>query len=246
MTKLSGTVAECYAALDARVAKEPEEMVCVLKGLKRNTLTWEHRAMGAFIFLHPAIYGEGDMTSRIESVGKALGVERRTVTSWFSLHDISCKKNTEKWLPLVKEMTWEDVSKCFAPCWAKQWNLDASATVKDRLGLYEQHIKGSKATFLSKHTPGTTTAGRKSAARRDSNTFVLKQSTKRLRTDVRDFSSTLSQTVGNRATPSERSSLRAKSWLVMTATKARSSTRTTWTRRRALRHPDLQIGSSVV
>ena len=68
----------------------------------------------------------------------------------------------------------------FDRSWSEQWKLDGSATVVDQLEVYEDHIKASTKTFLSKYTPNTTTAGRKSAAKNDAETSVIKQSTHRV------------------------------------------------------------------
>ena len=77
-------------------------------------------------------------------------------------------------------MTWGDVSKCFNPSWADQWKLDATAKLtEDQLSMYEEHIKGSKKTFFSQYTPGTTTAGRKASAKQDPNTTVITKTTAR-------------------------------------------------------------------
>ena len=176
--KISGTVTECDEALAALVIKDPVGMNKAMKGLSRNVLSWVNRAAGAFIFLHPAIYGEGDLNSRLEKVATAIGAGKTSVARWFSLQNYESKSMIEKWLPLVENMAWGDVSKCFAPSWVKQWNLDATATVKEQLKVYEQHVKGSVNTYLSKFTPGTKTAGRKSKAKRDGNTLVLKKLTK--------------------------------------------------------------------
>ena len=77
-------------------------------------------------------------------------------------------------------MTWKDVSVFFKPCWTEQWGLNASATVKNQLGVYENSIKGSKMSFLSKYTLSTTTAWRKSAASNDKAIHVIKTTSKRV------------------------------------------------------------------
>ena len=68
-TRSSGTVVECDRALYEIVAKKPVAMKAELKGLQYNTRTWEHRAAGAFLFLHPGIYGQGSFSERTEKVG---------------------------------------------------------------------------------------------------------------------------------------------------------------------------------
>ena len=83
--KLSGSVAECDRALEELIWKEPVEMKATLKGLQQNHLTWEHRAAGAFLFLHPGIYGQGSFYGRTEKVAAALDVYPTTVRKWFSL-----------------------------------------------------------------------------------------------------------------------------------------------------------------
>ena len=54
---LSGNVAECDGALEKLVVEKPDEVQATLKGLQKRTISWEHRSMGAFLFLHPRIYG---------------------------------------------------------------------------------------------------------------------------------------------------------------------------------------------
>ena len=102
---LSGTVVECDRALYEIVAKKPVAMKAELKGLQYNTRTWEHRAAGAFLFLHPGIYGQSSFSERTEKVGAAIGVEAITLRPWFSLHNKQSKENTERWPFLVKNMT---------------------------------------------------------------------------------------------------------------------------------------------
>ena len=116
--RITGGVAECDHALNTLVAEKPLEMKAVLKGMSRNTLTWEHRAAGAFLYLHPSIHGVGDTTSRLTKVSAALGVADRTVAKWFSLHDMNSKANIEKWLPLVKSINWGKVCTFFESSWA--------------------------------------------------------------------------------------------------------------------------------
>ena len=181
--KLAGTVRECDDALGALVTEEPAKMKSMLKGLQRANVTWEQRAAGAFLYLQPNIYGNKSCSRswRLTMVAAALGVDERSLEGWFSLQNNRSKEYTSKWLSLVKGMTWKDVSAFFKPCWIEQWGLDASETVKDQLGVYEDFIKGSKMSFLSKYTLSTTTAGRKSAASNDKALHVIKTASKRVR-----------------------------------------------------------------
>ncbi|KAL7539007.1 hypothetical protein ACHAWF_006267 [Thalassiosira exigua] len=137
--------------------------------------------MGAFMYLHPSIYGDVSLgsASRAKKVAAALGVEAVTLQKWFSLGNKESKGYIEKWLPIVDNITWADVATGLSSTWVEQWKIDPTATAKDQLGRYKEHIKGSKKTWLSRYTPETTTAKRKSVARNDSNTSVLKKNTKR-------------------------------------------------------------------
>ena len=105
---LSGNVAECDKALEKLIIAKPAEIKAVLNGLQKKTITWEHRAMGAFLFLHPRIYGDVslDYTTRAANVAAALGVHAHTLERWFSLQNKDSKPFIEKWLPIVDNMTW--------------------------------------------------------------------------------------------------------------------------------------------
>ena len=85
----------------------------------------------------------------------------------------------EKWVPLVKDMTWGDVKAHFEKEWAKQWELNDDETVVDLLGPYEARIKATDTSVMSKYTPGTTTSSRKPAAKNDPSVIVLKVGAKK-------------------------------------------------------------------
>jgi hypothetical protein len=173
---LSAGVQDCIQAL---VQMKPSELKSILHGTWRKTVSWHHRAAGAFLYLHPLINGKGGINHRFDKVSKVLGVDACTFQKWFSLHDAGSKGHMEKWVPLVKEMKWTDVAEFFAPDWVTQWAVPGGDTVLDQLGPYEKHIEVTQVTILSKYSPETTTAGRTAAARNDANTFILKMSSKR-------------------------------------------------------------------
>ena len=43
-------------------------------------------------------------------VARDLGVGRLTTKTWFSLGDNKSRSYMEKWVPLVREMTWKDAA----------------------------------------------------------------------------------------------------------------------------------------
>jgi hypothetical protein len=182
-----GGLLECDAALDALVDVSPDTVEAALKGTQKNIVNWKHRAAGAFLFLHPGIYGEGDFVTRTRKVAGALGVEHKTLGKWLSLKNEASMSYIEKWLPIVENMTWKDAAGSFKSDWAEQWMVrDDEKISEDLLAPYKDRVKGSKTTFLSKYTPGTTTSGRKSTAKNDKSTIILKDSTKRSeRSDVK-------------------------------------------------------------
>lgn len=185
--KLTGSVAECDAALETLVAEEPIQMKRMVKGLQRTNLPWRVRAGGAFLYLHPDIYGDTRRSQvwRFEKVAATLGVSSDVPRQWFSLQDKGSKPFIEKWLPLVREMTWKDVAKMFRSDWTEQFKLDDSARVTDQLGVYIQHVRGSVKTFLLKETPNTTNAGRRSMAKKNKDAHLIKITSKRVgRSDV--------------------------------------------------------------
>ena len=70
---LSGNVAKCDKALEKLIIAKPTEMKAVFNGLQRKTVTWEHRAMGAFLFLYPRIYGDASLDYTTRAVNVAAG-----------------------------------------------------------------------------------------------------------------------------------------------------------------------------
>ena len=181
--KLSGNLAECDDALSKLLASEPVAVQSALKGMMRTVVTVENRAVAAFLYLHPSIYGRGSLKSRMDRTAAALGVGPATLPKWFSLRNLESKRYVEKWLPIAKELTWEKVRASFYSAWANQWKLEATDTVTAHLGVYEKYIAGSMMSYISRHTSGTTTAGRKSSAMNDCNTVVVKMGTKIVRLD---------------------------------------------------------------
>ena len=91
------------------------ERTAVLKGTTRKLIWWHERAAGAYLFLNPNIYGLGSMKERVALVARALGVGRHTTKTWFSLGDNKSCLYMEKWVPLVREMTWKDSAGYFSP-----------------------------------------------------------------------------------------------------------------------------------
>jgi hypothetical protein len=87
---LSTGVQDCIQAL---VQLKPSKLKSVLHGTWRKTVSWHHRAAGAFLYLHPLIYGKGGVNHRFDKVSKVLGVDECTVRKWFSLHDGGSKRH---------------------------------------------------------------------------------------------------------------------------------------------------------
>ena len=56
---------------------------------------------------------------RIVKVAGALGVGKTLVEKWFILKNKLSKAFVEKWLPLVRNMTWKDVAKRFNSEWIR-------------------------------------------------------------------------------------------------------------------------------
>lgn len=81
------TQVELDDALLGMDTDELKEVSAVLLGNARNVITWHHRAAAAFLYLHPAIYGAGDVNYRIEKCAKAVGVSSVTFRSWTSLQN---------------------------------------------------------------------------------------------------------------------------------------------------------------
>ena len=82
----TGGVTECDAALEFLIVETSVEMKQILTGLQQ-TITWRVRAGGAFLYLHPGIYGDASCNQvwRLEKVAAALGVSVDAVRRWFSL-----------------------------------------------------------------------------------------------------------------------------------------------------------------
>ena len=175
----SGSCAECDKALETLIEKSPDAAMSKLKGNRQHHMTVLQRAAGAFLYLHPKIYGMGSSASRLEKVSQALGIHKKTAGRWFSLVNSASLVFMQQWVPAVKGMDWRTVSKHFQPAWAEQWDIQPEENVLSRLKPYEDRIRDTEETFISKHTPGTTTAGRKSMAKNNPNVFVTKTTSKR-------------------------------------------------------------------
>ena len=68
---LSGSVRDCHVAtLDLPTDK----LQTFLRGMSKKVITWHHRAVGAFRFLHKDIYGRGDINKRYVNVANFLGI----------------------------------------------------------------------------------------------------------------------------------------------------------------------------
>ena len=167
------STSECNKALESLIQNDAQYLSSKLKRMQRTVLTWHQRAAGAFIFLHPSIYGTGAFSTRISKCASAIGCSWETARKWYSRASaMSESEFLPQWVPIVKLMTWRDAACHFAPDWSKQWNISPEDTVLKQLVPYEGCIKKSKVTFLSKYDTGTTTAGRASVATKNPNTFV--------------------------------------------------------------------------
>ena len=88
----------------------PVERTAFLKGTMRKLIRSHERAAGAYLFLHPNIYGLGSMKERAALVARDLCFGRHTTKTWFSLCEHKSRSYMEKWVPLVRETTWKDAA----------------------------------------------------------------------------------------------------------------------------------------
>ena len=51
-----------------------DKLQTFLHGMSKKVITWYHRAVSAFQFLHKYIYGRGDINSRYVNVANVLGI----------------------------------------------------------------------------------------------------------------------------------------------------------------------------
>ena len=80
----------------------PVERTSTLKGKTRNLIRWHKCSSGAYLFMHPRIYGLGSMKEQADSVARVLGVGRHTTKLWFSIGDKKLRLYIEKWVPFVR------------------------------------------------------------------------------------------------------------------------------------------------
>ena len=175
-----GTVQECDDAAECVAQEETKRTKGSLRGLSKRTITHEHRAAGAFLLLHPKIYGEGAWVYRVTRVAFALGVSHLTCTNWYSLTQKRSENFMRVWVPIVVGMTWKDVSSMFASDWVAQFDIPDGATVKEYLRPYQKHIAKTQTTILSKWDPNTSSSGRRAAAKRDRSVVNVLRRTKRI------------------------------------------------------------------
>ena len=173
-TKLfsDGGLGSCDKAL---LRLGPVERTAVLKGTTRKLIRWHERAAGDYLFLHPNIYGLGSMKERAALVARVFGVGRHMTKTCFSLGDKKLRSYMEKWVLLVRYMTWKDAAGHFPPESTSQWDIGEEKLIpNNHLLPYEKYILGSRQILLSKFNAYTSTSGRKSAAKAVADTFFLK------------------------------------------------------------------------
>ena len=74
-------------------------------------------------------------------VARALGVGRHTTKMWFSLCDNKLRSHMEKWVPLVREMTWKDSAGYFSPDWTSQWDIGEDKMIpENNISPYKNQI----------------------------------------------------------------------------------------------------------
>ena len=81
----------------------------------------------------------------------------------------------EKWVPLVRDMTWKDAVGNFPPDWTSQWDIGEDKLIpENHLLPYEKHIMGGGKIVLLGFNADRSTYGRKSAAKAIAENLVLK------------------------------------------------------------------------
>jgi hypothetical protein len=113
----------------------PSTSSSIVRGKKRPDLTWNDRAIGVFLLLHPSIYGLQSPVTRIDNTAKALGASPNTVRQWVSLRDKGLHSNIQKWYGIVKHMEWGTIKNRFTSEWVCQFTLDDDANVRDHLDV---------------------------------------------------------------------------------------------------------------
>ena len=168
---LSGIAGDCHVAtLDIPT----DELQNFLRGMLKKVFTWHYQAVGAFIFLHKEIYGEG-YHNRYANVANVLGIhEMSTVQKWFSLHNAGTKNNVKVWMPLVKYIKWPNVKTNFTAALSEKWKVDDEETFVKQIDPYKKHIQGTDITAISTYTNNTSTVNRKAAAKNKAKISVLK------------------------------------------------------------------------
>ena len=126
------------------------------------------------------------MKERAALAAQSIGVRRHSTKTCFSIGNNKSRLYMEKWVPLVREMTWNNAAGHFSPEWTSQWDIGEDELVPDNnLSPYEKHKMGGRKIFLLKFNADTSTSGRKSDTKAVRDTVVLKTNSFKLqRNDV--------------------------------------------------------------
>ena len=126
-----------------------------ISGKSRPDLNWNDKTCGVFLFLHPDIFGKGDMNKRHENVALTVGVAPNTVRQWVSIKDKNAQEVIGHWYPIVKGMKWADVKKRFSSGWLEPYqDIPDESTVVNELGPYEDIASKAQTVIVSKHSAG--------------------------------------------------------------------------------------------
>ena len=71
MKPLSGSVRDCHVAM---LDMPTDKLQNFLRDMSKKVITWHHRAVGAFQFLHKYIYRRGYINKRYVNVVNVLGI----------------------------------------------------------------------------------------------------------------------------------------------------------------------------
>lgn len=126
-----------------------------VKGKSRPDLTWNDRAVAIFCYLHPNVFGSGDMDRRIVQVASTVGASPNTVRQWVSLQDKGAQNYICTWHPIVKGMRWADCKKHFRSNWLDAYkHIPGESTVADELLPYAEIANKSQTVIVSKFSSG--------------------------------------------------------------------------------------------
>ena len=134
-----------------------------------NQFTWNDRAIGVFLFLHPLIYGQGPINKRLSHVSAAIGANENTIRQWISLSDKTSDLFIPIWYPIVKQLKWSYVKTRFQSEWANQFKIADDSMVVDKLAPYREKAKKSQMVVIIKDTNKSNAKSRKKAAKKDNN-----------------------------------------------------------------------------